>query len=180
MKRVMLVLFLLVGGVVNSQTTKKSSYTLTYEQADELKEMYKITYNYTEIENEFLDVINRYRVENNLTALVRDTSLDNFVLKQNTYNKEHRLNGHDSDITAEERFKSFKKYRIYGENAIRSGYSACFSENGKCSIAENVFNGWKRSPGHNKIMLSKGTYKIGISIMENTNHEIFAVMVLAF
>jgi len=168
-----------MSGVVNAQTTKKS-YTLTYEQVDELKKMYKITYNYTEIENEFLDVINRYREEHNLITLVRDTSLDSFVLKQNTYNKEHRLNGHDSDITAEERFKSFKKYKIYGENAIRSGYVACFSENGKCSIAENVFNGWKESVGHNKIMLAKGTYKIGISIMENTNHEIFAVMVLAY
>jgi len=179
MKTILTLVVVLVGFVGNAQD-KGKVYRLTYEQVNELKKMYDSIYDYERIENEFLTIINHYRQENNLTVLTRDSTLDDFVSKQNTYNRDNHLNGHNSQITWEERCKSFKPYKIHGENALRTCFTFCFDENKRYSIGENIFNGWKQSIGHNKIMLSKGNYKIGISILENTSREIFAVMVLAY
>jgi uncharacterized protein YkwD len=157
----------------------QEAYRLTLDQVKKLEAMKTKTYNYADIESEFLTVINKYRTDNNIKVVERDSSLDNFVLSQAQYNMKNRLNGHDSEMSAQDRFKSFKLYRILGENALRSGYSFCFIDGNEFTIAENVFELWKRSAGHNRIMLLSDATKIGISIVENEKREIFAVMVLA-
>lgn len=177
MKKLLVIIAVAVSGFVNGQTKYKLS-TLQVKQLDSLQ---KIDVNYTDIANEFFILINKYRSNNNLSQLTRNSDIDTFAYEQVMYMATASKVTHDTDkLTSDERINQFKKYNIISENVASGSLSLCLvlDSNNILSIAEMFFTKWKNSIGHNKNMLVNGVnLKIGISFFEK-NNIIYGVMTI--
>jgi uncharacterized protein YkwD len=176
MKNILSILFFFVCTFLYSQY----SDTLTISQVEKLDSLRKTTFNSVTIEDEFFDIINEYRSKNNLSILVRDSVLDGFAKKQSEYMRSNKICSHKyMSMTFKDRVNGFKKAQIICENALKSSYTFCVLKDDVVGFAENVFDLWKNSPGHNSNMLySDKNLKIGVSIIKDDKYGIYAVMVI--
>lgn len=174
-------LFLVFSIVVSSFGFGQTKYTLSATQVKQLDSLQKIDVNYTALESEFLELINQYRVSNDLSILTRNSSIDNFARNQVMYMATSSRVTHNNDKqTSHERIARFETYNIISENVASGTLSMCLvlDSNKILSIAEMFFTKWKNSAGHNRNMLVTGTdLKIGISFVEK-NNIIYGVMTI--
>ena len=123
------------------------------------------------IEENILNIINKYRIRNNKITLTFSNALNKSAKKH----AKGMSGGNEkiepfSQAGAIERFNNNEeKYINIGENLARiEGYN---------NISNNVFNGWKESKGHNKNMLGPFN-KCGIGIGIKNKRIIFITLLL--
>lgn len=178
MKNLVLVLVLLVSGIGFSQTNHKGYSevtvlpTITKKERDSLKKIAAQPIDLKKVEDELVDMINDYRVENGLQPLQRHSLLDSAAHFQSSYMAESgdvthynpSVNMENSDRRVTKYMGKTSKYIV--ENASsKSIYFNVVRENK--TVAESIFIGWKSSVDHNKILLYKDTNLVGVSITRN-------------
>ncbi len=118
------------GNICNSYGIDKGSYTATTHNA-------KYTYEVV-IDKEMLNLVNAYRVENGLNELSWES---------------------DAEQVAKDRIEAIAKGGVLSHDAAGGPPSGCVAENlfqGKGGwSSEKIFNGYKKSPGHDANMKNK-------------------------
>lgn len=116
----------------------------------------------TQLESQFLSLINQYRQSNGLGTLSRNSALDT---ASRLHSKDMAVNGYFSHTSLDGRSPwtrmaqaGYSCNGAKGEN-IAAGYSS----------AQAAFNAWKNSPGHNENMLSPNYNAIGIGVYYDAN-----------
>lgn len=113
-------------------------------------------------ESEFLKIINDYREQNGVQPLKISDPLNNASIWMSKDMADNNyLNHTDSrGKSLRERMIEFgyTNYKTIGEN-IAAGYNT----------ANKVFEGWKKSEGHNRNMLNPNYTEIGIGLGYNAN-----------
>lgn len=177
MKTILFTFILFFYGFLFSQKT----YTLTPNQARIADSLKKANHNYEKMESEFINILNEYRVENKLTIMTRNSDLDVFAENQSKYIKETKICTHkNGNLTFQDRVNNYKTHSIQGENALIATYSYCVVGDTIMTMSESIFTLWKNSAIHNKIMLDNNiNLKVGVSFIEDSNHIVYAVMVIA-
>lgn len=112
----------------------------------------------------FLEIINEYRVENDVPALKASKTLNvasfkhSLDMADNDYFDHESQDGRQPEDRMEE--AGYDTSTATGEN-IAAGYPS----------AEEVFEVWRESDGHNENMLSEDFAVIGIGLAENGDSE---------
>lgn len=118
----------------------------------------------TQLETQFLSLINQYRQSNGLGTLSRNSALDTAA---RLHSKDMAVNGFFSHTSLDGRSPwtrmaqaGYSCNGAKGEN-IAAGYST----------AQAAFNAWRNSPGHNENMLSPNYNAIGIGVYYDANSQ---------
>jgi uncharacterized protein YkwD len=131
-----------------------------------------LSYSQSELDLKILNLVNEYRIENNLNPLVWDTIMVKVSDNQVDYMS---TTGHLVHDQLEEDTILFKVAKTFQEKFTNKGIDfRCFVfEN--CAVVFNtdtltlnqianyVIDGWKKSPIHNEIMLDPKMTNVGIS-----------------
>lgn len=112
-------------------------------------------YEYNEIENETLDLINDYRVSQGLNVLEKINHISHLSLEHNGYMMETNIIGH-----ANFGDRQINLHKTLG--ALQVGENVAFNY----VKAEDAVNAWINSPGHKVAIIGDYTH-FGISIREN-------------
>ena len=181
MKNLMLVLVLLVSGLGYSQKPSKVTQlpTITKKVRDSLKKIAAQPIDLSVVEVELIEMINDYRVENGLHPLERHPLLDSAARFQSTYmcsvddathyNPEKGMENSDKRVT---KFMGKTSKYIVENSSNRSIYLSLRQNQ---ELVENIFNGWRNSVGHNKVLLYPYTNLIGLSLVR-LGDRIYSVM----
>jgi uncharacterized protein YkwD len=102
-----------------------------------------------QFEDELLDLINRYRSTKKLKALVSTPLYIDLAREHSQFMLEKQSMSHDG---FEERFNRVSDARSCVENV---GWNQ--------ETPQSLFDGWRKSPGHNRNMLDRKIHKAGIS-----------------
>lgn len=172
MKKFLVVLAVAVSSVGFGQviqiTKQKHIDALTYSNSDlDIKQF----------ESELLNLINAYRNEHGLSKLDLDSNLHKAALVQSEYmvsiNKVTHVNSNSDFSNFSKRIIYFlegqKKYSV--ENCCTGNLYLCFIEG--LSPAQQIFDLWKNSPGHNANMLNLNINKIGVSLSRSISNDYF-------
>lgn len=117
----------------------------------------------------FLDLINNYRTENNLGTLSVDAKLEDAAIWMSDDLIKNCMTTGDTCSHTDSTGRTFsERLRAFG---YPSGTTASTAENivSYVNTAQDAFDIWKNSPGHNKNMLGSGYIAIGISRSCNSN-----------
>jgi len=177
MKKILFITIYLLSLNCFSQKT----YTLTFEKSKIVDSLKNMHHDYNQMEKEFVEILNNYRSANNLSLVVRNGELDLFAEEQSNYMKKTNLCTHKrGDLSFQDRVNQYTKYNIQGENAVITVYSYCVVGDTIMSMSESIFDLWKNSPTHNKTMLNNNNnLKVGVSFIEDSDHKVYAIMVIA-
>ncbi len=115
----------------------------------------------------FLGLINDFRAENNVNKLSIDTNLQNATNWMTDDMLNSCLAGRYSCSHTDSKGRRFDvRLRDFGYPAgvkASAGENIAWGYNGGASTAQQVFNLWKKSPGHRANMLRSSYIAIGIS-----------------
>jgi uncharacterized protein YkwD len=104
-----------------------------------------------QFEDELLVLINRYRSTKKLKPLVSSPLYNDLAREHSQAMQEQRRMSHDG---ADERFRQ----------AAADGARSCVENVGwNHETPESLFNGWRKSPGHNRNMLERQINRAGIN-----------------
>ena len=133
------------------------------------------------LNQKIINEINKYRLENGLKELTYDVRADSSAKYHSTYLAKLGMVCHLEDIEIDgsnllhdidDRMAKYgvTKYWVIGENV-----AGVFDTSNLCidTLVHKVIQGWKDSPGHNKIMLNKDITKIGVNYTQGTHKSYF-------
>jgi uncharacterized protein YkwD len=124
------------------------------------------------IEFNIINLINEYRVDNELYKLINDSILHKAAEIQSVYmmtiDSITHYNTSKNFHTPADRVNFFIKQTItIGECCFVNSLSTCYRDN--ISLDMLIVNGWKNSKPHNSILLSKHIKYISVSVSQNVN-----------
>jgi len=121
-------------------------------------EVIETNVSYSKIETEILNLVNNYRVENNLSKLATLNIISTVADTHTNYMIETGTVSHDNFPDRVLKLQNYANAKSIGEN-VAFGYSS----------AEAVLNAWLRSPEHKKIIDTSDYTHFGIST--NTDNQ---------
>jgi uncharacterized protein YkwD len=175
MKTLAFILVVALSGTLNAQDT--IIHRITKQQYLDAVAYSKSDLDIKKFESELINLINSHRKSNGLKALELDTNLIKASLIQSDYmvsiNKVTHKNSKVGFETMTQRIKYFYKgsYGVSLENACTGSLYLCFRNDN--SPAQQIFNLWKDSPGHNQNMLNPKVNKIGLTLSRGPGREYF-------
>ena len=189
MKNLMLVLVLLVSGIGYSQDHcfcdfVRSRSTKTYEFKDQshlmeylrFNDSLRKNFNGVVVEDSILFLINKDRISNNLTTLVRDTILDKASELQSKYCANNSITTHDNPIEGDfqDRGRKFGlKYEVVTNMTLEIVYTK------QKSPAQLVVCNFLLSKGHTYAIRDPENTKCGISVHRSPyNHNDFYTVIV--
>lgn len=167
MKKLLLAASLLVSVLAISQTK-----ILTSAQIKRAADIVASDINFKSIESELIVLINAYRLSLNLDTLVFDSNVQKAAKFQVDYNisintlTHSNLGSMNGVLDRVEKF-TLTRSRTAGE--VLANMSPLFSSGYDQTIAEFIFAMWKKSPGHNTILISPRMKSIGVSVGRKNN-----------
>ena len=167
MKKLLISISLLISTLAFSQPKQ-----LTIVQLRRADSIVKSNINFNEIESELIALINVYRLSLNLDTLVFDSNVQKAAKFQVDYNisintlTHSNLGSMNGVLDRVEKF-TLTRSRTAGE--VLANMSPLFSSVYDQTIAEFIFTMWKKSPGHNTILISSNTKLIGVSVGRKNN-----------
>jgi len=178
MKKLFVIIAIAVSGFVNGQVIQASSNDLRI--ADSIR---KSNIDWNAVYTEFYILLNEYRKENNLSELVSDSTVFQVAKFQSDWMLKNNKLTHDNNIpgyrTIEDRCEKFG-VNIYGGGECGTSGLILFAVAQHKSIAQYILDGWKRSQGHNYILLLPKPTKIGLSVSrEKDSGNYYACLVIA-
>lgn len=176
MRVIILAASLLVSSLAFSQTNTITNQ-ITKQQFVEATIYANSDLDIKKFEVELLNLINLYRIEHKLSVLEIDSNLYKAALIQSDYmvsvNKVTHMNSKAEYSTFSKRIILFinaqRKYSV--ENCCTGNLKLCYYDS--ISPAQQIFNTWKNSEGHNLNMLNPNITKIGISLSRSPKFEYF-------
>ena len=175
MKRLAFILVVALFGTLNAQNTFVRR--ITEQQYLDAVAYSKSDLDIKKFESELINLINSYRKSNGLKALELDANLVKAAQIQSDYmastNEVTHKNSKVGFETMTQRIKYFYigSYGVSLENACTGSLYSCFLDN--ISPAQQIFNIWKSSPGHNQNMLNTKVNKIGLTISRTNGSKYF-------
>ena len=175
MKKLLVIVALFVIEISNAQ--KIVPDTITKQQYLDAMKYAASDINIKQFEAELLNLINNYRNSKGLSSLVVDSNLYKASTMQSDYmvsiNEVTHKNSNVGFETFTQRIQYFYKnnYGVSGENACTGSLKLCFYDNE--TPAQQIFNIWKDSPGHNQNMLNPKYSKIGLSLSRKSGFGYF-------
>jgi uncharacterized protein YkwD len=177
MKKLFLAASLLVSSLAFGQVK------LTSNQLHRADSIVKSNIDFKSIEAELITLINAYRSSLNLDTLKYDSKVHNAAKCQVDYNISINKLTHDNIGELNgilERVEKFTGIRPSTAGEVLANMSPLCSSAFDQTIAEYIFEMWRKSPGHNAILISPKMKSIGVSInrKDNKSAAIFAGAVL--
>lgn len=178
MKKLFLVFSVAISSFGFSQTLIANSDHIRI--ADSIR---KSDINWNLVYEEFYILLNEYRKENNLSELVFDSTVFQVAKFQSDWMSTNNKLTHDNDImgykTIEDRCEKFG-VNIYGGGECGIRGSILISVVQHKSIAQYLLDEWKRSQGHNYILLLPKPSKIALTISRQKDFgSYYACLVIA-
>jgi uncharacterized protein YkwD len=178
MKKLLFAASLLVSSLAFSQPKQ-----LTPAQLKRADSIVKSNIDFKAIESELIVLINAYRLSLNLDTLIFDSNVQKSAKFQVDYNISINKLTHDnlgSMHSVLDRVEKFTGNRPNKGGEVLANMSPLFSSGYDQTIAEFVFAMWKKSPGHNAILISSNTKLIGVYVSrkDNKSGAIFAGAVI--
>jgi uncharacterized protein YkwD len=167
MKKLLLAASLLVSALAFSQPKQ-----LTSAQIKRADSIVKSNIDFKAIESELIVLINAYRLSLNLDTLLFDSNVQKAARFQVDYNISINKLTHDnlgSMSGVLDRVEKFTDKRPNKGGEVLANMSPLFSSGYNQTIAEFIFAMWKKSPGHNTILISSSTKLIGVSVGRANN-----------
>lgn len=178
MKKLVFAASLLVSSLTFSQTKQ-----LTSTQIKKADSIVKSNINFKLIESELIVLINAYRLSLNLDTLIYDSNIQKAAEYQVNYNISinkltHSNIGSMNDLLT--RVEQFTSIRPSTAGEVLANMAPLFSSAYNQTIAQFIIDMWKKSPGHNSILISPRMKSIGVSVnrKDRNSATIFACAVL--
>ena len=161
MKKLFLVFSIAVSSFGFGQVIQTTSEDLRI--ADSIR---KSDIDWDAVYSEFYILLNEYRKENNLSELVYDSTVFQVAKFQSDWMLANKKLTHDNDIpgykTIEDRCKSYGVNSYSGECCMQGAFIVSIVQHKR--IANYLLDEWKRSPGHNRVLILSDTSKVGLSV----------------
>ena len=160
--------FLVVLAVAVSSVGFGQNKQITSKQIHKADSIVKSNIDFKLVEAELVVLINNYRSSKNLNVLLYDTNLCSAAKFQVTYNISLNKLTHDNTPSGYknviDRVEKFTGIRPNTAGEILAQTNPLFSVAYNRTIAEELFQQWKDSPGHNAVMLSNRMITIGLYV----------------
>ena len=121
------------------------------------------------------ELVNKHRKNNGVDKLKRDSGLDESAYLKSKHMMDN--NYFDHDFKGKSTFELTKELwgqDIYGENIAMNYCSGVYTEKNAESLAENIFNQWKNSSGHNENMLRESFDTFGFGFVITKSNKVLA------
>lgn len=175
MKNLIVAVAVLVSSIASAQDTIKIQCTPA--QIDAAVKYAKSDVDLKKIEIELANLINAHRKSKGLSVLVLDADLVKASRIQSDYMASTNKCTHKNTKAGFETFTQRIKYFFTGtygvavENACGGNLFLCAIQN--LSPAQEIFNSWKNSAGHNQNMLNPNINKFGLTVSRTPGAQEF-------
>ena len=137
---------------------------------------------YTRIaQEEMLRLVNEHREENGVQPLEWNDTLAKMATEKSEHMAKHHYVGHDYKGMDTGTIQQIMwEVNTSGENCLGNISIGKITEKGAKNAAKIMFNQWKNSTRHNKIMLNPDNRKIGFSFAQDENGYTYATQIFAW